>query len=626
MFTKILWRVLTVALLSLFISSQISFSSELVPLYPKGHKKPSLADDRLQFPSQPTDPLLAIQHVDENAEYYLGSGAADDTFFITFEPSAPCSVYFAEVQWFDAGNINAFAAYYSDEAYAMYPDGTAPDRGTSPVSPIGQWIAGPVPNAAVGSQAWEILDLGGTEFIIGDPVTMESEIFGVGYIKGSEIPHPLADRMDSKGIRYTYTWFGGPWMSTYPEDWGAYSSDLTSGTVIDLMMRVWVDYLWGMPIQISNVSQHCNTFNYDGPYTITCELLDDDPGITNDDDVAVIYTVDSGPEFSVPLSETAPGSGVFSADIPGQPVGSEIEYWVWCVDETGLESESFPMNFFVLTPGNPAADLMLLNEGLADRLTAYTMALDELEVSYEIWDVEENNGFDESVIEYGWNSILAAGWGFSSIPALDEPNPFTDFLDNGGNLALIDQDWFYAQSLPPEGTFFSGDFGYDYMGVNDYWNDFSVPDENYYGQSGDPLTSPWENTPYETYFDETGIHMNPANQWADWFTEAAAENIFWGENDGNSYGCRYDNGTFKTVFMSFMAEANCYIDPQGVWVPADDFTQLLTNIIDWFDVPFTPPVNQIEVTLTPFNPPIYIPENGGSFNFNIAMANQTNTG
>ena len=293
-------------LFGVFSIGQQAKAEELHPLYPIGFDKKNLNKDILHNPYEPTDPLYPFQHVDENAEYYLGSGAMGDTFFVTFEPPAACSVKYVEMQWFDAGNVNAFAAWYSDEALAMFPDGTAPDRGQSPVSPIGEWLAGPVPNTSTGA-GWELFDLGGTEFICGDPITLESDIFGAGFIKSSSEPHPLADRMDSKGIRYTYTWFGGPWMSTYPYPWGAYSSNIATGTVIDMMMRVWVSYPWGMPIQISNVSQHCNTFNYQYPYLVSCILVDDGHGITAEDYISVIYTVNGGPENSVLLSETAPG-------------------------------------------------------------------------------------------------------------------------------------------------------------------------------------------------------------------------------------------------------------------------------------------------------------------------------
>ncbi|MBC8276861.1 MAG: T9SS type A sorting domain-containing protein [FCB group bacterium] len=577
-----------IVVLAFMVSGAFASGDGVYPLAPKGK-------DRLALPQESTDPMYPVSHVDANAEYYLGSGAADDTFFITFEPPAACSVKYVEIQWFDGGNVNAFAAWYSDDAHISYPGGTAPNRGESPVSPIGDWFAGPVPNTAGGSQAWELLDLGGTEWVVGDPITLESDIFGIGFIKGAAEPHPLADNMSGKGIRMTYTWFGGPWMATYPYPWGAYSGDIEFGTVVDVMMQVWVTYPWGMPILVSDLIQVPNTFDTAGPYTITCGLVDDDPGITAADVVELYYVVDAGTPTAVPLVETSPGSGVFAADIPGQAIGCAIDYWVECIDDVGLQTTTFSKSFSILEPVRPEADVLLVNNGIDDRASAYYWALDNLDVYYEEWDVGANMGIDESVTNYGWGTIIASGWGISSLPCLDEENPYTAFLDGGGNLAVMDQDWFYAQGLPAEGSFAAGDFAYDYMGISDYWNDFGTPDVNYFGQDN-PISGDWENAPYETYWDTLGVHMPLTSLWADWFTEGAADNIFWGENDGFSYGCSYDN-TYKTVFLSFMPEANCGYDESGYWATTPDFQLLLGNVFDWFVIVEVEPQNE----LSPFN-------------------------
>ena len=556
------------------VSGVFATGDNLYPLMPKGK-------DRLVTPNESLDPIYTYSHVDDVAEYYLGSGAADDTFFIVFEPPAACSVKYAEIQWFDGGNANAFAAWYSDAATTAYPGGQAPDRGTSPVSPVGEWIAGPVPNTAEGTQDWELLDLGGTEFISGDPLTLDPGIFGVGFIKGAETPHPLADRMDSKGLRFTYTWFGGPWMATYDEDWGAYSGDIQGSTVVDVMMQVWVSYPWGMPILITELDQLPNTYDTAGPYTVNVKLVDDAPGITAADECMLYYS-DDVTTNSVPLNQTAPGSDYFCADIPGMPVGTTVSYWVECVDDVGLESFSFQKNFSIVAPMRPDADLLLIDDGMDDRFDAFWWALDELGYYAEYWDVAGNSGIDNSVINHGWGTILVGGWGISSVPCLDEETPYSDFLDAGNNMALIDQDWFYAQGLPAEGSFIAGDFAYDYFGLNEYWNDFGTPDTSYFGVGGDPITNDWENDTYMTYWEPDTVFLGLESLWADWFTEGAAENIFFGENDGNSYGCRYDNG-YKTAFLSFMADANCGYDTSGYWAPTEDFSALISNTLLWFE-------------------------------------------
>lgn len=83
--------------LILFISIMAP-AQELVPLYPKSTKTTSQIDKQGPGTCWPMDPYYPIQHVDENAEYYLGSGAAGDTFFVVFETTGDRSVHIAEVK------------------------------------------------------------------------------------------------------------------------------------------------------------------------------------------------------------------------------------------------------------------------------------------------------------------------------------------------------------------------------------------------------------------------------------------------------------------------------------------------------------------------------------------------
>jgi hypothetical protein len=243
------------------------------------------------------------------------------------------------------------------------------------------------------------------------------------------------------------------------------------------------------------------------------------------------------------------------------------------------------MLFNVLEPYRPDADVLFVDDGTSDRYTCYVWGLDDIGVYASYWDVSGNMGIDNSVINLGWGTIIVAGWGVASVPALTDDTPYRDFLDNGGNLAVIDQDYFYGNNLPATGTFVTGDFAYDYLGLGDFNNDPTPADANYVGAEGDIITDPFVDDYYLTYWDTTGIHMGEASFWADYFTTNLATYNFVGEIDGNTYGCAYDEGTFKTVFLSFMAEANCEIQsfPGGdTWVPTDQFRTLLTGIFNFF--------------------------------------------
>jgi|GEM_PF-858524 len=615
---------LSIGLLLVILLYLPAFSADLVPLYPKIIRPAHPVDG--QGPGGYTpwlDPLYSLSHADSIAEYYLGSGALNDTFFVVFEPQAACSVYYAEMQWYDAGNCLAFAAFYSDAATAMYPGGIAPPRGQSPVSPIGEWITGTIPNTTLASGNWELLNLGGAEWIVGDPVTLESDLFGIGFIKQGTSPRPLADDISAYGINYSYTWFGGPWMQNYTYDWGAYSSNYAA-TVIELMMRVWVSFPFtgGGFIIINNVYQKSDTYDTIGPFHITCQL-EDENGITAADITQLCYISPPGDTTVVSLQPETAGTNMYGADINGPfAVGEEIVYWIHTVKDNGLVNNSIPQNFNIVAPLNPTAPLLLVNDHIAiGNLSAYTGALEFLDVQYECWNVEEHQGIDESVVNFGWENILLAAWGASTIPVEDDYCVYSGFLDNGGNLCYIDQDYFYANNMPPVGVLIPGDFACDYFGIVQYWNDPNEEEYDYYGEAGNPVSANWDWQPYETYWDNTGLHMNLDSYWADYVTAGAADETFYGVTNGYTYGVNYQTTTFKTVYLTFMAEANCAYDSVfGNMEPTADFIALLQNTLTWFGVTVNPG-SGIMLSLTPHNPPITIPSGGGSFIFDLQIDN-----
>jgi|GEM_PF-1630831 len=223
-----------------------TFADDLIPLYPKVVSKPIIDSSAPGMQNNPAfDPVWSFSHCDSTAEYYLGSGAADDTFFAVFEPIMSCSVLFAEIQWFSTGPYVGFAARYSEAAQDTFPFGIAPERGTTEISPIGEILGNFTADTAENVNEWTEFNIG-APFYVGDPVTHLGESFGVGYIKTSAEPKILADAVSQVGTYYSYSWFGGPWMPThsYEHTWGAYSANYT-GTVIEYMIRVWVSYSAG---------------------------------------------------------------------------------------------------------------------------------------------------------------------------------------------------------------------------------------------------------------------------------------------------------------------------------------------------------------------------------------------
>jgi len=283
--------------------------------------KPSANIKGMDELNQLSDQLWPIKHVDDNAEYYLGSGAANDTFLVVFTPAAPAIVQEVWHQWFTAGNVNAFGASYNPELAAIEPNGQSQDRsradndGAGYPRPIGEFKTTITPNTIEAyDDSWSTqLDIGGT-FVVGDSNDLGNvPPFVIGWVKGGDDPKPLADATDDQGD-ISYTWFSGPWTEGA---WGRYSG------AIDLMMLVKVTYPWGAPISIQGMSQVNNTYNTTGPFTVEVDLLDDvkdGAAIDGNDVLNYHWSVNGGDVNTGALAAAdigADGNGIYTFDIAG---------------------------------------------------------------------------------------------------------------------------------------------------------------------------------------------------------------------------------------------------------------------------------------------------------------------
>jgi len=574
MLTKTI-KAICLSLIIAFLAIDLT-AGELVQLYPQNSGNYSKR-------SLPTDELYEFSYIDSVAEFYFGSGSVDDTFFVVFKPLAACSVFSCEVQWYNAGNVTSFTADYSDSARIYWPLGCAPPPGSTDLSPIGEMYSGFYPNNTIGNMDWEELEIG-DELIIGDSLTGEPDLFGIGFIKDGVYPHPLVDNVAARGINQTHSWFGGPWMSSYEHDWGGCCISMNS-IPVEIMMRIWVSYPWGIPILILDFSQQCNTYNTSGPFVVTCELIDDN-GIGVDDTLELIFTVNEGPENHVELVDIEPvGDDIYGGEIEGNfNVGDIIHYWIYTVDDQGLinSTEGTKKFFQILEPENQNAELLYIEDNIDwKRSNAYTEVFDELGIEYETWDAEYHRGIDESVVNWGWNKIFLVGFNTSTLSPGDELTVYSDFLDDGGNLAVIDEEIFFTDLLPPWSNFEPGQFGYDYLGITDFNIDPAEIDTVYFGCESNPIGDDFVNDPIITYFDsnpELGYEfMLPDN-----ITDMNAEPVFYDTISGNYYGCNYENDGFRTVTLTFMAEASCTTNEFGTFLPSNQFRMLIGNILEWF--------------------------------------------
>ena len=155
---------------------------------------------------EPPPHSLWLDHTDGGTEYYLGSGAAGDTFAVWYKSRGACSLYSIQSQWFDGDDSSTVLFYVwdiSDDPELPDPGLTVPRAEWPGKTPLGDVVAGPIsytPQVAA-NQDWEGFDLedfgavpffGDTE---GNPVP-----FFVGFVKQGDVPHILADNVSAKGL------------------------------------------------------------------------------------------------------------------------------------------------------------------------------------------------------------------------------------------------------------------------------------------------------------------------------------------------------------------------------------------------------------------------------------------
>ncbi len=543
--------------------------------------------------------LWDIGHTDDNAEYFLNSGAAEDTFAVVFSPPQNCVVSEVYVQWMTTGNVSAFAADYNDSAAAISPDGECSMilSGNFAHSPIGRMrtpITSNTIDAYVADWSYQ-LDVGGT-FVVGDSSDLSYvPPFVIGVVKGGEDPKPLANATVDLG-NITYTWFGGPSTNGL---WGSYSDQ------VELMMLVRVEYGWTPPIIIHSLTQLNDTYNLQGPFTVEADLWDgvvNGVAIDSTDHIVFHWTLNGGAEAtgSLTADEVGPdGNGWYAYDITGTfESGDRIEYWITAVDNDNLASESIHLSFNITEPGHPDADLLIVYEGSAHSQIAnthYENVANNQGIVFEYWNVRDNNGIDASIINAGWSNIVVYGWGTTIVPAVTgESDPgFATFLDNGGNLLYADQDWYFSHGLPPEITFEQGDFAYDYFGIGSAINDLvdddniSIADTAFYGIGG---------TAIDVEFTETPLVLNHSiygtKNWGDPVVAGNATAIFAGAEDGLTYGVSYDQGTFKTAYFGFMPDAAVDSLDNGT-LTSDQFDTFFTAALEWMGVSSPPQVTEV---------------------------------
>jgi Secretion system C-terminal sorting domain len=598
--------------LSILILGSICIASDVVLLEPK---KLSTERGPVVMGLDEMDDIFYLERITSDSEYYLSSGSVGDTMLVVFQPLAPCSIYFAQQQWFSAGNYQSFIWEYNaacmnqdDPDDVGYAVGRSPGRGASPESPVGDLLFGPYGTAAEGDNSWEDMFVSG-DLPDGGVWIEDGRMFCVGWVKTQDdgLPQPLADDVTARGFQYT--WFGGPWMAEEDYLWGSYSS----GTPLDIMMRVGVSYPLGAPPMIGSMNQLPNTINAEKVCNVECSVIDDNGWTT---DTAILnVSINGGTATEIAMTD-ADNDNIFEAEFDlgalGVAVDDAVAYWIEATDdEGGVNSiEDGQLSFDMVVLGASEAGILIVDMGIDDRTRVLTQYLWDNDVYFQYWNTDDNKGIDEYTVNLGWDAVMAFGYGGSAIPTRDGANAFSAYLDGGGNIMLSDMDYFFANGEPDEPVFAAGDFAYDYFGIASGFSDPAPTDTSFYGVGGDPISNDFEDDPLYTYAEYSG-------DWADYFTGITGTvDIFSGENTGSVFGVSYDRGDGKSVYLGFDLVSACvveWIDPEygDVYLlPSEQFTTVMDNVFAYFGTTSAPETGEslpMEFSLSqnypnPFNP------------------------
>ncbi len=323
--------------------------------------------------STPKNGLYELNHCsDDTAEYYLSSGAVGDTFAVWYRPTRACSLYYVDVQWYDAGTVDMYVWEAGpdcpNDGIAIFPRDS--------IKLLGDVIAGPIPWTVTGGgppYGWERLNLADYGPI---PVISPARPFFIGFVKTGDYPHPLAN-LENNGDT-TYTWFGGP---TVDGMWGAYDP------TIELLMCGWVAYHpW--PGFAPAVNYPVDSLPY---YMVSSDL-------DGDGDMDLAVTNYSSGNVSVLLNQ---GDGTF-APVVNYPVGGGP----WFIVSSDLDGDGD--TDLVVTNVEAQSISVLMNNGDGTFVPPLSYGVGDSPEHIVLSDLDGDGDEDMAVANAGddWISVL----------------------------------------------------------------------------------------------------------------------------------------------------------------------------------------------------------------------------
>jgi hypothetical protein len=139
---------------------------------------------------------------------------------------------------------------------------------------------------------------------------------------------------------------------------GAYDIVTAQGESSNFQNRIYVNNgpADTLPPTIVDTETQGDTGDAAGPYVIRAAILDHMTSDRNffDKGITLNYQINFGATQTVPMRHS--GGQIYRGELPGQPMGSVVKYWVTAIDFNDNEGEGASQTFQVILPGYPFDD------------------------------------------------------------------------------------------------------------------------------------------------------------------------------------------------------------------------------------------------------------------------------
>lgn len=367
--------------------------------------------------------------------------------------------------------------------------------------------------------------------------------------------------------------------------------------------RLYVEWTGDRPPVISDITAKA-AYLTTNPIPISATIVDDNPGggSAGVASVNLYYSTDGTNYTSVTM--TSAGGDVYTADIPGQIPGTTVYYYIEATDNNGNARESWVYSYVIFKPTHPT--LFVYDDG--------TLSVTNAKVYY--WYGADPNGiypFDTWPAAYGpvttellnnYEIVVHVMGGGPTNQGDDvDYDVYKTWLaastaEIPHRLFIDAQDYGWISGYA-DITFNSGDFEYDYLGVQKLGPQ-DVPGTTAKAQQPWRIDPVQDNVLTGSYYafqgDSVKLFYYPYYElgfgaWQDNITPTSGTVVDFTDPDHNNAAVGvHNNGTnWKTVFWTVDYLALSFFDPADTsskyhW-GLTDAGNLLGNVLTWFGAP-----------------------------------------